>query len=124
MKRTINQKDKLMENKSYPRYRTGKSIEIKMTPQIGSMECGYHHLVRTFGQPTFSSEAGDEFDGVEKVAWHIQFESGELVRISDIREFGALENDQNKMKVWRVNTHSQDAYNWIKQAIRDSNPNG
>ncbi len=113
-----------MSNHSYPKFATGKGIEVKMTPQMGIIECQYRHLTRTFGQPTFSRDAGDEFDGVERVAWHIMFESGERVRICDVREFGSMEDDQNKIKNWRVNTNSQNAYNWIKQAIRESNPNG
>jgi hypothetical protein len=113
-----------MSNHAYPKFATGKGIEIKMTPQIGIMECQYKHLVRTFGKPTYSRDAGDEFDGVERVSWHIMFESGERVRICDVREFGALEDDSIKARKWRVNTHSKSAYDWIKQAIRDSNPNG
>jgi hypothetical protein len=112
-----------MSEHAYPKFATGKGIEIKMTPQMGVIECGYGHLIRTFGQPTYSRDAGDEFDGVERVAWHIMFQSGERVRISDVRVFGSLEDDHNKIKNWRVNTHSQNAYNWIKQAIRESNPN-
>ncbi len=113
-----------MEDKSYPPYRTGKDVTIKMTPQMGVIECSYKHLVRTFGQPNYSRDAGDEFDGVERVSWHIQFQSGETIRICDVRSFGSMDDDTSKVINWRVNTHSEDAYNWIKQAIRDSNPNG
>lgn len=113
-----------MENKKYPAYRTGKDIQVKMIPQMGIIACDHRHLVRSFGQPSFSRDAGDEFDGVERLAWHIQFESGELVRICDVREFGSLEDEPTKTKNWRVNTLSQNAYEWIKEAIRDANPNG
>lgn len=110
--------------RSYPRYRTGKNIEIKMTPQLGIIECGYKHLVRTFGQPNYNRDNGDEFDGLEWCAWHIQFESGELVRIIDTREFGNMETDYTKGTKWKVNTRSKAAYEWIKEAIREANPNG
>jgi hypothetical protein len=109
--------------REYPRYASGKNIQIKMTPQMATMGCDYHHLVRAFGQPSFSSDAGDEFDGIEKCAWHIEFETGERVRISDVRPFG-MDDSVTKTKEWRVNTLSQTAYEWIKQIIRDSNPNG
>ena len=111
-----------MEQREYPRYATGKNVVIKMTPQIGIIGCDYHHLVRAFGQPTFSADAGDEFDGIEKVAWHIEFETGERVRVCDVRPFG-MDDSINKTKEWRINTLSQNAYEWIKQIIRDSNPN-
>lgn len=113
-----------MSSQSYPKFATGKDIEIKMTPQMGIIECSYKHLVRTFGQPTFSRDSGDEFDGVEKIAWHVVFETGDRVRICDVRQFGSMEDDFSKTTNWRVNTHSENAYEWIKQAIRESNPNG
>lgn len=113
-----------MENKSYPPFRTGKDVTIKMTPQMGIIECSYKHLVRTFGQPTYSRDAGDEFDGVERVSWHIQFQSGEVVRLCDVRQFGSMEDEPSRTTNWRVNTHTNNAYEWIKEAIRDSNPNG
>lgn len=113
-----------MSDKQYPKFMVSKKIEIKMTPQIGIIECGYRHLINAFGQPSFSRDAGDEFDGVEKVAWHIQFESGERVRICDVREFGSMEDDQTKTSNWKVNAHTPNAYGWIKQIIRDANPRG
>ena len=113
-----------MEEKQYPKFMVSKNIEIKMTPQMGIIECNYRHLINAFGQPSYSRDAGDEFDGVERVAWHIQFQTGERVRLSDVREFGSMEDDQTKVNKWRVNTHSTDAYNWIKEVIRDANPRG
>jgi hypothetical protein len=110
--------------KSYPAYRTGKNIQIKMAQQMGIIECNFNHLLRTFGRPNYNRDNGDEFDGLEWCAWHIQFESGELVRITDSRQFGNMENDYTKCNQWKVNTRSEKAYEWIKQAIRDSNPNG
>lgn len=110
--------------KKYPPFRTGKNVTIKMTPQMGIIECAYRHLIRTFGQPNFSRDAGDEFDGVERLSWHIQFQSGDTVRICDVRPFGSMEDDPSKVLNWRVNTHSTNAYEWVKEAIRDSNPNG
>jgi hypothetical protein len=64
-----------MEEKQYPRFMVSKNVEIKMTPQMGIIECNYRHLVNAFGQPSYSKDSGDEFDGVERVAWHIQFET-------------------------------------------------
>ena len=112
------------DSRTYPRYRAAKNVQIKMTPQMGIIECSHKHLIRAFGQPTFTRDAGDEFDGVERIAWHIQFESGETVRICDVRSFGSIEDEPSKVTNWRVNTHSTNAYEWIKEAIRDSNPNG
>lgn len=110
------------QTKKYPAYRMGKDIEVKMTPQIAVMECGYNHIVKAFGQPTFSHDAGDDFDGIEHYAWHIQFETGEKVRVCDIRTFG-VEEASGTINQWRVNTHSIRAYEWLKEIIRDANPN-
>ena len=108
---------------NYPKFRMGKDIVVKMTPQVGVMECAYKHLVKAFGNPNLSTEYGDEFDGVEKVAWHIQFQTGHVVKISDVRPFGTQETDYRTIKKWRVNTHDEKIYEWIKQIVRDSNPN-
>lgn len=108
---------------NYPKYRLGKSVEVKMTPQSGIMKCNYKHLVRAFGQPTFSTESGDEFDGVEKVAWHIQFETGHVAKISDVRPFGIHDMDFKTVSEWKVNSHNTEVYEWIKDIIRDANPN-
>ncbi len=109
---------------SYPRHRMGKDIVVKMTPQVGVMECEYRHLVKACGQPTFTVDAGDEFDGVEKVAWHIQFETGHVAKICDVRPFGTHDIDYHVVKEWRVNAHNEEAYEWIKEKIRDANPSG
>ena len=106
----------------YPKYRLGKSVAVKMTPQSGIMKCDYKHILRAFGQPTFSTESGDDFDGVEKVAWHIQFETGQVAKISDVRPFGTHDIDHKTVKEWRVNSHNTDVFEWIKQIIRDANP--
>ncbi len=108
---------------NYPKHRTSKDIEVKMAPQIGVMECEYRHLVRAFGNPNLSTDFGDDFDGVEKCAWHIQFEGGQVARISDVRPFGMHEIDYRTVKEWRVNTHQPQVYEWIKERIRDANPN-
>lgn len=113
-----------MSTKKYPRYRTSRDLEIKFAPQVSVLACGYNHLVRTFGQPTFSAGNNDTFEGTEQCAWHIQFESGETVRIAEERGFGDREHDFTRSKSWRVNSHSPVAYAWIKDAIRDANPNG
>lgn len=113
-----------MENRSYPKYRTSKDFQIKFAPQVGVMSCSYIHLVKTFGQPSLSADNSDTFEGTEQCAWLIQFESGDLVSISEERGFGDREHDYRHSQTWKVNTHSPRVYEWIKQAIRDSNPNG
>jgi len=57
-----------------------------MAPQVGVIECEHRHLVKAFGQPSFSVANGDDFDGIETCAWHIEFERGQTVRISGIKE--------------------------------------
>ncbi len=109
---------------NYPKYRIGKDVEVKLAPQVGIMECEYRHLVKAFGNPSFSSDSGDEFDGVEKVAWHIQFETGHVAKISDVRPFGVHDMDYRYIKEWRVNAHEQHVYEWIKEMIRNLNPLG
>ncbi|WWT39387.1 hypothetical protein [Microcystis phage Mel-JY01] len=104
------------------RFRTGKGIDVKMIPSFGQIACDYNHIYRTFGKPNFSVDAGDEFDGVEKCAWHIQFENGEVVRITDVREFGSKIDDYVECKRWNVNTLSRDAYEQVISAIRHHNP--
>lgn len=108
---------------NYPKHRMGKDIPVRLAPQVGVMQCNYVHLVRAFGNPNFSIDYGDEFDGVEKCAWHIQFESGETAKISDVRPFGSNELSYKDVKEWRVNAHSEHVYEWIKEKIRDANPN-
>ncbi len=112
------------QEKQYPRYRTSKDLDLRFTPQISVMDCAYRHIVNAFGQPTFSSDNNDTFEGTEQCSWQIQFETGELVLISEERGFGDREHDYKTSKSWKVNTHSKNAYEWVKQAIRDANPNG
>ena len=109
---------------NYPKYRIGKDVVVRLAPQVGIMECEYRHLVKAFGNPTFSTDSGDEFDGVEKVAWHIQFETGHVAKISDVRPFGVHDMDYRSVTEWRVNAHEQDVYEWIKEMIRNLNPLG
>jgi hypothetical protein len=109
---------------NFPRHRVSKNIQVKMTPQVGVMECEYRHLVRAFGNPSFSINYGDDFDGIEKCAWHIEFEGGEVVKISDVRPFGTVDIDYKTIKKWKVNTLSSDAYQWVMTKIRESNPGG
>jgi hypothetical protein len=110
--------------KKYPRYRMDKKLEPRMAPQIGVMECSYKHLVKAFGNPTLSIDYGDDFDGVENCAWIIEFESGDTAKISDVRPFGNQDMDHKHINNWKVNAHSKKTYEWIKEVIRDSNPNG
>lgn len=110
--------------KEYPRYRTSKDLNLKFTPQISVMECAFRHIVKAFGQPTFSTDNNDQFEGTEQCAWQIEFETGDLVLISEERGFGDREHDYRSSKTWKVNTHSQRAYGWVKEIIRDANPNG
>ena len=109
---------------NYPRHRVSKNIQIKMAPQVGVMECEYRHLVRAFGNPSFSVDYGDDFDGIEKCAWHIEFEGGEVVKISDVRPFGTVDINYKTITKWKVNTHSSDAYQWSMAKIREANPKG
>lgn len=113
-----------MSNRKYPKFRSNKELELRFAPQVAIMECGYNHIVRTFGQPTFSAGNNDVFDGTEQCAWQIQFETGEVVRIAEERGFGDKEHDYTQSTRWKVNSASTRAYEWIKQAIRDSNPRG
>jgi hypothetical protein len=108
---------------NYPKHRMGKNVVVHLAPQVGVMDCKYRHLIRAFGQPTFSVDSGDDFDGVEKFAWHIQFESGEVARISDVRPFGRDDIGHTEINKWKVNAHSDKVYDWIKEKIRDANPN-
>ena len=109
---------------NYPKYRTDKNIVIRMAPQIGVMGCDYKHLARAFGNPNLSTDYGDEFDGVEKCAWHIEFETGVTAKISDVRPFGSNDLDYKAVKQWRVNSRDENTYGWIKERIRDANPAG
>jgi len=108
---------------NYPKYRTSKSIQVKLAPQVAVMGCEYKHLVRAFGNPNLAADYGDEFDGVEKCAWHIQFETGQVAIISDVRPFGIHDMDYRIVKEWRVNAHDTLVYDWIKEIVRDMNPN-
>lgn len=109
---------------NYPRHRVSKDVQVRMAPQIGVIECQHRHLIKAFGQPSFSIVNGDDFDGIETCAWHIEFESGETVRISDVKPFGISDIDYKTVNNWKVNTHSSKAYEWIKEKIRDANPDG
>jgi hypothetical protein len=115
---------KMKTEKSYPKYRTSKELQMKFAPQVAVMSCGYNHIARTFGQPTLSAGNNDTFEGTEQCAWLIQFESGDTISIAEERGFGDREHDYTHTKTWKVNTRSQRAYEWVKQAIRDANPNG
>lgn len=113
-----------MENKPYPMFRTSKDIDIRFAPQVGIMSCGYGHLVRAFGQPTFSIENNDIFEGTEQCAWNIQFENGLAVSIAEERGFGLSEQHYERSTKWKVNSRDERVYEWVKQIIRDANPNG
>ena len=108
---------------NYPRHRIGKDVIVRLAPQVGVMKCDYKHLVRAFGNPNFSVDYGDDFDGVEKCAWHIEFETGVTAKISDVRPFGSNDLDYKAVKEWRVNSRDERVYEWIKEKIRDANPN-
>jgi len=113
-----------MSEKKYPPFRTSKEIDVRFAPQLGIISCGYHHLVRTFGQPTFSADNNDTFEGTEQCAWNIQFQNGSGVVISENRGFGISDSHYEKSKSWKVNSRDTNTYTWIKEAIRDANPNG
>lgn len=113
-----------MTEKKYPPFRTSKDIEVRFAPQIGIISCGYHHLIRAFGQPTLSVENNDTFEGTEQCSWNIQFQNGSTVVISENRGFGMQDSHFEKSTSWKVNSRDTTVYNWIKEAIRDANPNG
>jgi hypothetical protein len=99
-----------MSEKTYPPFRTSKEIDVRFAPQ--------------FGQPTFSTDNNDTFEGTEQCAWNIQFQNGSAVVISENRGFGASDSHYEKSTSWKVNSRDTNTYTWIKEAIRDSNPNG
>lgn len=109
--------------KNYPRFRTSRELDVRFAPQLGIMQCGYNHIVRAFGQPTFSVENNDTFEGTEQCAWHIEFENGNTAVIAEERGFGDRDHNVKDTTAWKVNSRSPHMYEWIKQIIRDSNPN-
>ena len=113
-----------MSERQYPKFRTSKNIEMKFVPQVGVMSCEYRHILNTFGQPTFSSDNNDTFEGTEQCAWNIQFQNGSAVVIAENRGFGSSDSHYEKSTSWKVNSRDTNTYTWIKEAIRDSNPNG
>jgi hypothetical protein len=113
-----------MSEKTYPPFRTSKEIDVRFAPQLGIISCGYNHLVRTFGQPTFSTDNNDTFEGTEQCSWNVQFQNGSAVVISENRGFGMSDSHYEKSTSWKVNSRDTNTYNWIKEAIRDANPNG
>lgn len=113
-----------MNDRAYPMFRLSRDIDIRFLPQIGIMSCGYKHLVRAFGQPTFSIENNDTFEGTEQCAWNIQFENGLTATIAEERGFGKSEQHYERCTSWKVNGRDNRTYEWIKEIIRDSNPNG
>lgn len=108
---------------NYPKHRVSKNVSVKLAPQIGVIGCEYRHILKAFGQPTFCTDYGDEFDGIEKCAWTIEFEGGQTVQISDVRPFGSNDLDYKQVKEWRVNSQSSETYEWIREKIIDANPN-
>lgn len=112
----------MIESK-YPAYRVGKGIDIKFAPNIGTLSCNYGHVVRAFGTPSFSVENNDSFEGTETVSWHIEFQTGHTAILAEDREFGHVENSHETSKTWKINSRFPQTFEWIKQIIRDSNPN-
>jgi hypothetical protein len=113
-----------MSEPTYPAFRTGKDIEVRFAPSVGVISCKYNQILRALGKPTFSVENNDSFDGTETAAWHIQFQSGESAILAENREFGYSEDSYEISKTWKVNTRFPKTYEWVKQLIRDANPNG
>lgn len=113
-----------MSDKLYPPFRTSRDIDVRFAPQVGIIGCTYQHLVRTFGQPTFSTENNDTFEGTEQCSWHVQFQNGAMATIAENRGFGMSDSHFEKTTSWKINSRDTNVYNWIKDAIRDSNPNG
>jgi hypothetical protein len=113
-----------MTDRQYPAFRTTKELDVRFAPQIGTISCGYHHIVRTFGQPTFSIENNDTFEGTEQCSWQIQFQNGSTAVLAENKGFGSGDQHYEKNNSWKINSRDEDTIEWIKQAIRDSNPNG
>lgn len=112
-----------MSEQTYPKYRLSKDIEIRFAPRQTVISCTYNQLVRSFGRPNLSVDNNDSFDGTEQCAWHIQFESGDAVILAEHRPFGETERHYEASREWKINTRSTRAVEWVKQIIRDSNPN-
>lgn len=113
-----------MAEPTYPAFRTGKDVEARFAPNVGVLSCNFNHILRAFGRPNFSVDNNDSFEGTEQCAWHIQFQTGHTAILSENREFGNLEDSYELSKTWKVNTRHPQTYEWIKQIIRDANPNG
>jgi hypothetical protein len=100
-----------------------------MAQYLGTIACSYKHLTSTFGEPTFAIDRHDFFDGSERCTWVIEFESGHTALISEEVESEDSKYDFNDKGYqlstgWKINAHAPVVYDWIKQAIRDSNPLG
>lgn len=113
-----------MAEPTYPAFRTGKDVDARFAPSAGVIACSYRHINNAFGLPTFSVENNDSFEGTEQCAWHIQFQNGVTAILSENREFGNNEDSYELTKTWKINTRTPQAYEWVKQIIRDANPNG
>jgi hypothetical protein len=113
-----------MNEKTYPPYRNTKNIDVRFASHLGNISCGYQHLVRAFGIPTFSVDNNDTFEGTEQCLWQIEFQNGTTAIVAENRGFGSSENHYEKSTSWKVNSRDTNAFNWIKSAIRDANPNG
>ena len=113
-----------MNDRTHPMFRTSKNLDIRFAPQMGIISCDYQHLVRAFGQPTFSTDNNDTFEGTEQCAWNIEFQGGSTVSIAENRGFGKGEQNYQECKSWKINSRDERTYNWVKQIIRESNPNG
>lgn len=112
-----------MSTENYPKYRVSKDIEVKFAPPQGKINCSFHQIVRAFGRPPLSVDNNDSFEGTEQCQWNIQFETGHRAIIAESRAFGNTEQHYEKTTNWKVNSLEPRVFEWIKQIIRDSNPN-
>lgn len=106
----------------FPKFRLGKDIESRYAPLVGTLACSFKQMSRAFGRPTFSAENNDFFDGSEKCAWHIEFETGHTAVIAENRPFGDSDYPFEKANEWKINSRHGDTINWIKSILRYANP--
>lgn len=104
---------------SYPRFVTGNKVNVKFQPLVGYIEgTSYEKLLKIFGPPTYSIEQaqGSELDDLSTVVWHVLFESGDVVKISDKKQFGHVDSIY-KIREWKINSNNPQILELIKDLL-------